>query len=63
MKKIIAYIKDTYNEMLHKVSWPTWAELQESAIVVSVASLIIAVIVLAMDLVFKFGLEAFYGIF
>ncbi|MCX7697039.1 MAG: preprotein translocase subunit SecE [Bacteroidales bacterium] len=63
MKKLLAYIKDTYNEMLHKVSWPTWAELQESAIVVSVASLIIAVIVLVMDLVFKFGLEAFYSIF
>lgn len=63
MKKLIAYIQDTYNEMIFKVSWPTWDELLESAIVVSIASLILAVIVLAMDVVFKYGLELIYGLF
>lgn len=47
------YIKESYNELVHKVSWPTWKELQSSAIVVMVASVIIALIVLVMDLGFK----------
>ena len=63
MKKIKAYIQETYNEMVYKVSWPTWNELVDSAIVVSIASLIIAVIVLVIDVIFKYGLELIYSIF
>jgi preprotein translocase subunit SecE len=37
---------------MNKVSWPSWSELQNSAIVVSVASLIIAFVVFGMDIVF-----------
>ncbi|HOF17068.1 MAG TPA: preprotein translocase subunit SecE [Bacteroidales bacterium] len=55
MKKIISYFKDSYLELTQKVSWPTWAELQNSAIVVSIASLIIALIVFIMD--FSFGIQ------
>ena len=40
---LIGYFKESYDEWMHKVSWPTWSELQNSAIVVSVASLIIAI--------------------
>lgn len=42
---------ETYHEMVHKVSWPTWKELQSSAILVLVASVIIALIVFLMDYV------------
>lgn len=52
MIKIIGYIKNIYDEMIHKVSWPTWNELQSSAIIVSIASLIIAIMVLTMDIAF-----------
>jgi len=58
--KVVTYIQESYDELMHKVSWPTWAELQSSAIVVSVASLIIAVIVFAMDEVFRNILTQFY---
>ncbi|MEI7500659.1 MAG: preprotein translocase subunit SecE [Bacteroidota bacterium] len=58
--KFINYTKESYDELMHKVSWPTWAELQGSAIVVSVASLIIAIIVFAMDEVFRNILLQFY---
>ncbi|MEI8007128.1 MAG: preprotein translocase subunit SecE [Bacteroidota bacterium] len=61
--KVINYIKDSYDELMHKVSWPTWAELQGSAIVVSVATLIIAILVFAMDEVFKGVLQQFYKLF
>ena len=54
MKKVISYIKDSYNELVYKVSWPTRSELSSSAVVVMFASLIIAVIIGVVD----FGFEA-----
>ena len=61
--KVVTYIEESYDELMNKVSWPTWTELQGSAIVVSVASLIIAIIVFAMDEVFKNILLQFYKLF
>jgi preprotein translocase subunit SecE len=58
--KVISYIKDSYDELIHKVSWPTWSELQSSAIVVSIASLIIALVVYLMDISSRTVLEEFY---
>lgn len=63
MAKVVDYIKESYEELVHKVSWPTWAELQNSAIVVSIASLIIALVVFMMDMMFKNALELFYQMF
>ncbi len=63
MKKIKNYIKESYDELMHKVSWPTWSELQNSAIVVSIASLIIAVMVYLMDITFSTVLKQFYNLF
>jgi preprotein translocase subunit SecE len=63
MGKLSLYFKDTMNELLNKVSWPTWAELQSSAIVVMVASLIIALVVFLMDFVFQSSMNLFYQLF
>ena len=63
MEKIKAYIKDSYNELVHKVSWPTWSELQSSAIVVLVASLIIGLMVFGMDTVFQLVMNLIYSSF
>lgn len=52
MASFKAYLEDTYQELRYKVSWPTWKELQSSAIVVLVASVIIALIIFAMDYLF-----------
>jgi preprotein translocase subunit SecE len=60
--KIQSYFKESYTELVHKVSWPTWSELQSSAIVVMVASLIIALIVFAMDISFENILKLIYGL-
>jgi preprotein translocase subunit SecE len=62
MSKVKAYLEETYNELVHKVSWPTWSELQSSAVIVMIASVIIALIVLGMDSVFKFIMENLYKI-
>ena len=63
MKKFLNYVKECYTELVQKVSWPTWKELQSSAIVVSIASLIIALVVYLMDKSFETLLEAFYRMF
>jgi preprotein translocase subunit SecE len=60
---LTSYIKESYDEWMHKVSWPTWSELQNSAIVVSVASLIIALVVYLMDISFSTVLDKFYTMF
>jgi preprotein translocase subunit SecE len=61
--KLKSYFKEAFNELFHKVSWPTWAELQDSTIIVMVASLIIAVMVFAMDISFKYIMQEIYKMF
>ena len=51
MSKIGDYVKSSYDELVHKVSWPTFKELQNSAVVVAVAAIILAVIIFLMDYV------------
>jgi preprotein translocase subunit SecE len=62
MKKILASIKESYNELVHKVSWPSREELSGSTIIVIIASLIIALIVFGMDSLFEWILKLLYGI-
>ena len=63
VKYVINYVKECITELTEKVTWPTWEELRGSVIVVSIASLIIALVVFLMDISFKNLLEAFYGLF
>ncbi|TVR76787.1 MAG: preprotein translocase subunit SecE [Chitinophagaceae bacterium] len=56
------YIKESYNELVHKVTWPKWEALQESTIVVLIASLLIALVVLGMDMVSDNILKVVYQI-
>lgn len=60
MSAISTFIKESYNEMINKVSWPTWAELQESSIIVLISSIIIALVVFAMDSAFSKIMELLY---
>ncbi|MCR4817000.1 MAG: preprotein translocase subunit SecE [Bacteroidales bacterium] len=52
MSKFGEYVKSSYDELVHKVSWPTFKELQNSAVVVAVAAVILAIIIFLMDYVF-----------
>ncbi|KPK85511.1 MAG: hypothetical protein AMS27_07065 [Bacteroides sp. SM23_62_1] len=61
--KIRTYIEESWNELIHKVSWPTWSELQSSALIVMIASLIIALIIFAMDVSFRNLMELIYSLF
>jgi len=62
MKKINAYLKEAYNELVHKVTWPTWSQLQSSAVVVMVASAIMALAVFVMDITFRNVMTFIYGL-
>jgi preprotein translocase subunit SecE len=61
--KLKIYFEEAYNELVHKVSWPTWKELQSSALIVMVASLIIALIVFVMDFSFENIMSFVYKLF
>ena len=52
-----AKLKESYDELVHKVSWPTRSELSSSAVVVLYASLLIALVVFLMDSAFQFIME------
>ncbi len=61
--KFTESIKATYNELVHKVSWPTSKELSKSAVLVLIASLILALIVWLMDYCFENIMTFIYGLF
>ena len=58
--KLLAYFREVYDELLHKVSWPTWKELQSSAMIVMIASLLIALVVFVMDFSFEHVMDWLY---
>jgi len=62
MAGIKEYFKESFTELVHKVTWPTWNELQNSAVLVMVATLIIALIVAAMDFSFGKIMHAVYNL-
>ncbi len=59
---IKGYFKESYTELIHKVTWPTWSELQNSGMLVLVATLIIALIVALMDAAFSRVMEFVYSL-
>ena len=55
-------VKESYNEMVHKVSWPTRKELAQSSVIVLIASIILALIVWLMDYCFESIMTFVYGL-
>jgi preprotein translocase subunit SecE len=62
LMKLVKYVKASYEELVHKVSWTPMKELQSLAVTVMVASLVIAAVVLAMDVTFESIMKAIYSI-
>jgi preprotein translocase subunit SecE len=63
MKKIEAYFKDSYKELVEKVTWPTWEQLQQSTMIVLVATLLITGVVWVMDFSSNSVLTFVYSLF
>ena len=60
--KPLAYFKESYNELMHKVTWPTWNELQASATLVLVTSVILALVIWVMDFAFDKVMAFIYNL-
>jgi len=63
MNKITTYFRESYRELLEKTTWPTWPQLQQSTVIVLVATLIITVVVWIMDLISSSILHMIYSVF
>ena len=62
MAKVGAYIQEAYDELVHKVTWPTWDELQQTTIIVLVSLIIITAIIFGMDTVSENVLTMIYNL-
>jgi preprotein translocase subunit SecE len=62
MNDFFLYIKESYNELVHNVTWPTWSELTSNAVLVIVASIIFALVVFALDTVSNQSLKFIYSL-
>jgi preprotein translocase subunit SecE len=63
MNKITTYFKESYNELLEKVTWPTWNQLQQSTVIVLVATVIITAMLWVMDFSSNQLLKLIYSLF
>jgi preprotein translocase subunit SecE len=63
MNKVSTYFKDSYQELLEKVTWPTWMQLQQSTIIVMVATVLITALVWLMDTASNQLLKLVYSLF
>ncbi|OKS85122.1 preprotein translocase subunit SecE [Mucilaginibacter polytrichastri] len=61
MANVAEYIKGSYIELTEKVTWPTFRELQNSAVLVLVAAIIIALLVFGMDQIIGYLIKQFYS--
>ena len=62
MRKFVNYLKESYVELTKKTSWPNWEKLQSSALLVLVATLILAVVIFVIDFAFQHLMEFIYAL-
>jgi preprotein translocase subunit SecE len=63
MNKVSTYFRESWKELVEKVTWPTWNELQQSTVIVLGATLVITAIVSLMDLGSQGLLKLIYSMF
>ncbi len=63
MERLKSWFKNVMDELLYKVQWPTLEDLQSSTVTVLIASIIIALVIFAMDFVFNQGMGGLYSLF
>lgn len=63
MNKITTFFRESYKELMEKVTWPTWLQLQQSTVIVLVATILITFLVWIMDLASSSVLHFTYSLF
>ena len=61
--KIGSYFSESYKELTEKVTWPNWMQLQQSTVIVLIATLLVTAIVFVMDVASRGLLDLIYGFF
>jgi len=62
MSSFVNFLKGSYNEFRHKVEWPKWSDLQSSTIVVTVATVILALFTFGVDELFSKSISNILGV-
>ena len=60
MRKFVNYLKESYVELTKKTSWPSWDKLQSSAILVMIATIILAAALWVIDYAFQHLMTLIY---
>lgn len=63
MNKLTTYFKDSYKELVEKVTWPNWDQLTQSTAIVLGATLVITALVAVMDFAANGSLKFVYSLF
>ena len=63
MNKLTVFLKESYQELMDRVSWPKWEQLQQSTMIVLGATLFITAIVAIMDFVANGSMKFIYSLF
>ena len=61
MSKFGNYVQEAYDELIHKVTWPTWNELQKSSLIVIIGLVLISLLIWGMDVLSKFVMQLIHG--
>ena len=62
MDNIRLYIKESYDELINHVTWPTWDELFENAKLVLIGTALFAVMIFIFDFIFNNILKVIYSL-
>ncbi|KYP13987.1 preprotein translocase subunit SecE [Flavihumibacter sp. CACIAM 22H1] len=63
MNKVTTYFSESYKELMEKVTWPTWGQLQQSTLIVLVATILITLVIWVMDFASNSLLKMIYSFF
>jgi preprotein translocase subunit SecE len=63
MNKVSTYFRESYRELTEKVTWPSWMQLQQSTVIVLVATVLITAMVWVMDFTSSQVLKLIYSLF
>ena len=61
MSSLVEFIKGSYDEFKNKVEWSKWSDLQSSTLVVSVATVLLALFTFGVDSCFRMAISNVLG--
>ncbi len=63
MSKVVNYIRSAYDELVYKVTWPNWEQLQKYTVLVLIGIVIFTILIYVMDSISNNIFKAFYNLF